>query len=37
MGFLDGLAGYTISRLMASGVRKRYQYLQQKRKYGFWD
>ncbi len=37
MGFLDGAAGYSISKLMASGVRKRYQYLQQKRKSGSWD
>jgi glycosyltransferase involved in cell wall biosynthesis len=37
MGFMDGKAGWVISRLMALGVRKRYQYLQQKRKSGSWD
>lgn len=37
LGFLDGRAGLVISKLMARGVRKRYQYLQQKRKSNSWD
>jgi hypothetical protein len=37
LGFLDGRAGWVISKLMAGGVRKRYQYLQQKRKSNSWD
>lgn len=37
MGFLDGAAGLKISELMATGVRKRYLYLLQKRKKASWD
>jgi len=37
MGFLDGQAGWVISKLMAKGVYKRYFYLQQKRKSRNWD
>ena len=30
-GILDGKAGYTVSRLMAQGVRRRYEIIQERR------